>query len=149
MNRRRVSRIVAPSLLFCAAAASSSLAQLTPEQRADPNTGQIPNPSPITQEYYIGPIGLNQSTTGAIVGAVSPDKASLSWYKFTSDGVSPIIFDTYGTHMAFGLNGFGSTNDGELAVYDNTGHYIAGNQGSQTPASGDSSFPPIGAPGPG
>ena len=116
----------------------------TPAQRANPVTGQIPNSSPIAQEYYLGPISIGQSTTGAIVGAVSPNKASLSWYEFQSDGTTPIIFDMYGTEMGYGPpGGFGASNDGELlAVYDSQGNFIADNKGSVSPATGESNIAP-------
>ena len=119
----------------------------TPAQRANPrHPGQIPNSSPIAQEYYLGPISIefDQSTTGAIVGAVYPNKASLSWYEFQSDGVTPSLSTCNGTDMSYGdPSSFGGSNGGVLAVYDSQGNFIADNKGSASPATGDSNLPAI------
>ncbi len=130
------------SVGFVALALASSVAHAvqTPEQRANPSTGQIPNSAAL--EFYAGAIGVNQSVTGNISGAVYPKQASLTWYKYISDGVTPVSFDMYGTSMGFGGGGaFSGGNDGEFAVYDSNGHFIAGNQGVRTPADGDSKVP--------
>jgi autotransporter-associated beta strand protein len=125
-------------------AARAQTTPLTPAQLANPVTGQIPNSSPIAQEYYLGPISAASSVTGTLVGAVYPNKASVTWYQFQSDGVTPIIFDTYGTQVSFGGGfTFGASNDMELAVYNNSGVFIADNKGSVTPASGDSNIPAV------
>jgi autotransporter-associated beta strand protein len=119
----------------------------TPEQRADPSTGQIPNSAAL--EFYAGPVLKNQSVSGYIQGALYPNQASLTWYKYVSDGVTPVSFDMYGTDMGFSLGGFGASNFGELAVYNANGQFVAGNQGARTPADGDSKVAtsgPTGAP---
>jgi hypothetical protein len=103
--------------IVLASAASTALAVLTPEQRANPSTGQIPNPN--AQEYYLGPIGAGSFTSGEIVGAVSGALPSLVWYKYVSDGNSGIAFDMFGSVFGFGGGGvFSGGPDGELALYD-------------------------------
>jgi autotransporter-associated beta strand protein len=120
---------------------------LTPEQLADPSTGQIPNES--FQEYYIGQLSTGQSDTGYIIGAVSGTQASLTWYKYVSNGTSPVIFDMFGSNMSFGVGGFGASNYGELAVYDSQGNLVAATKDGAIPATGDSNIAatvPVGAP---
>lgn len=125
--------------LYLAASSVAALGQ-TPEQRANPSTGQIPNPS--AQEYYYGQAGSNSQSEGVIVGAISGTLASLSWYKFQSDGVTPISFDFFGSSFGFGGGGtFFGGNDSVFAVYNSAGQFIAGNEGVNTPARGDSNIP--------
>jgi autotransporter-associated beta strand protein len=144
--KRRASIIVALGLTPAILQANP----LTPEQRADPSTGQIPNLD--AQEYYDGSISLGQTQTGNIIGAVYPNLASLAWYKFQSDGVTPVIFDMFGSSMAFNEGGgFGASNDSEIGVFDSSGNLIADNKGGNAPAQGDSNVAstiPPGAPNP-
>lgn len=116
--------------------------QLTPEERANPSTGQIPNPS--AQEYYYGPVAPNQQSDGIMIGAISGTKATMSWYKFHSDGVTPISFDFFGS--AFGFGGgpvLSGGNSSVFAVYTPTGQFVAGVESVKGPATGDSNVPPV------
>jgi hypothetical protein len=113
---------------------------LTPEQRAGAN-GQIPNPN--AQEYYLGQINPGDFTSGDIVGAVSGTLPSLAWYKYVSDGTTPVVFDLFGSNFGFSFGGFSGGPDGELAVYDVNGRFVAGNEGAKGPANGDSNLPPL------
>ena len=123
----------------------------TPEQLAGGVVGGQIYTSADAQEYYMGTVSSGQTVTGNIVGGVYPNQPSLSWYKYISDGVTPVTFDMYGTQMAYGYNGFGASNDGELAVFDSQGNFVAENKGSSIPSTGDSNVPaviPAGAPNP-
>ncbi|MGN6369470.1 MAG: dockerin type I domain-containing protein [Phycisphaerae bacterium] len=142
-------RKVSVGVVLLALTSAVASAVQTPEQRADPGTGQIPNADAL--EYYGGTVSLNQSITGYIQGAVYPYQASLTWYKYISDGVTPVSFDLFGSNMGFNVGGFGGSNFGELAVYDSNGRFVGGNQGARTPADGDSKVAitiPEGAPPP-
>ena len=132
--------------LVAISTATLAPAQLTPEDRATPGTGQIPNPS--AQEYYYGPVAGNQQSDGVIIGAISGTLASLSWYKFSSDGVTPISFDFFGS--AFGFGGgpvLSGGNASVFAVYNTSGQFIAGVDAVKGPATGDSNVPPVQVPG--
>ncbi|MGA2441012.1 MAG: hypothetical protein ABSH08_08640, partial [Tepidisphaeraceae bacterium] len=132
------------SLIFAIGVSGFSLAQgqvLTPEQMANPTTGQIPNFS--AQEYYFGSLGIGQSDTEGIVGAVYPNQPSLGWYKYVSNGTSPVIFDMFGSNMGFGGGfAFSAYNYGEIAVYDSQGNLVADNKDGCIPATGDSNVAP-------
>jgi hypothetical protein len=75
-------------------------------------------------EYYAGSITAGNSIVTFHQGAVSGAPASLAWFKFTSDGVSDIIFDTFGSTAAFGFGGFTGDPSTELAVYDANGNFV-------------------------
>ena len=101
------------------------------------------SPIPNAQEYYLGPISAGQSTSGDIIGAVGGTLPSLTWYKYVSDGSTPIVFDMFGSVFGFGGGGvFTGGPDGELALYDVNGHYVAGNESVPAPANGESNIPP-------
>jgi autotransporter-associated beta strand protein len=124
----------------------TSLGQVqTPEQVANPTTGQIPNA--YAQEYYLGQLNSGQSDSGNIVGDFNGTLPSLVWYKYVSDGTTPVEFDMFGSNMGFGGGGsFGAQNYGEVALYDSQGNFIAENSGPRVPASGDSNIQPAPAP---
>ena len=126
---------------------------LTPEQRADPNTGLISTDAygqPLTDNLSVQYYGSSDPNTGALTlsltndtsfqgtltGAVYPNKASVTWYKFSSDGTTPITLNMFGSNIAFGYNGFGSSNDGSMAVFNNQGQFVASNQGAVAPPGG-------------
>ena len=79
----------------------ASATGITPEDRAA--NGKIPNPS--IDEYYLGDLPAASSQQGFISGAVAGQKASVSWYKFQADGVSPYVFDQFGSSYGFGGGG--------------------------------------------
>jgi autotransporter-associated beta strand protein len=141
-------------------ASSARATVLTPEQRADPSTGLIstdaygnPLTDFISYQYYgsqnpynnsiTEALSPNTSTYGTLSGAVYPNKASVTWYKFNSDGTTPISIDMFGSNIALNPGGsFGATNDGSMAVFNNSGGFIASNQGAVAPATGDSNLAP-------
>jgi autotransporter-associated beta strand protein len=121
----------------------TSLGQvLTPEQMANPSTGQIPNA--YEQEYYIGQLTAGQSDSGNLIGAFNGTLPSLTWYKYVSDGTTPVEFDMSGSNFGFGGGGaFSGGQLGEVALFDSQGNFIAQNEGPKIPATGDSTLPPI------
>lgn len=136
---RRLSRSGAVVALVLAGGVPC-LAQLTPQQRAGAG-GLIPNPS--AQEYYLGEVTPGTTVFGSMVGAFSGTKASLSWYKFHSDGVRGIVFDMWGSQIGGGYLGFTWGPDSELAVYNPQGQLVAATEGVRGPATGDSNLPPF------
>ncbi len=80
--------------------------------------------NPANTEFYAGTISTGDSIQTFHTAAVSGAPASLAWFKFTSDGVSDIIFDTFGSTAAFSFGGFGGDPGTELAVYDANGNFI-------------------------
>lgn len=124
-----------------ALASTAALAVDTPEQRAGAG-GQIANPS--TLEYYFGTISAGASSEGVMLPRISGLKANLSWYKFTSDGQTGIVFDTFGSAFGFGGGSvLAGGNTSELAVFDSSGNYIASTEGVRGPATGDSNRDPV------
>ncbi len=75
-------------------------------------------------EYYAGEIAMGDSVATYHTGAVFGADASLAWFKFTSDGVSDIIIDTFGSTAAFGFGGFTGTPSTELAIFDSDGNLV-------------------------
>ena len=87
----------------------------------------IGNPFPANPdhvEYYAGTISQGDSIQTLHQGAVSGAPASLAWFKFTSDGVSDIIIDTFSSTAAFGFFGFTGSPGTELAIYDANGDFV-------------------------
>jgi hypothetical protein len=123
-----------------------AFAVLTPEQRAGAG-GQISNPS--AQEYYLGAATFGNQYQGLMYGAFNGVKPSLTWYKYHSDGVTGVVFDTYGSNVEYGYMGFGSKNDTELAIYNANGQFICSSQGTRAPTTGDSTVMPVPPPGAG
>jgi len=84
----------------------------------------IGNPFPANPdhvEYYAGTIAQGQSIPTFHSAATGGAPASLAWYKFTSDGVSDIILDTFGTTATINFStGSGTT----LGVYDANGDLV-------------------------
>ena len=75
-------------------------------------------------EYYAGTITQGNSIQTFHQAAMSGAPASLAWFKFTSDGVSDIILDTFGSTAAFGFGGFTGSPGTELAIYDANGNFV-------------------------
>lgn len=135
-------RLIGSAVAVALAGAVPATAQVTPEERANPSTGQIPNPS--AQEYYYGPIAPTAQTEGLMIGAISGTRATVSWYKFQSDGVTPLVFDFFGS--AFGFGGgpvLSGGNSSVFAVYDPQGQFVAGTESVKGPATGDTNVPPV------
>ena len=120
----------------------------TPEQMAGGGPGLIYNQSFI--EAYFGQINIGQNDTENTTPEMEGSQSSLVWYKYVSDGTTPVIFDMFGSNMSYG-GGFtlGASNDSEIAVYASNGTLVADNKGGAVPATGDSNVVatvPSGAP---
>lgn len=123
----------------------------TPETLANPNNHYIiptsPTVEPYGEEVYAGTLSIGQSFAPDITGAFEDSKAQVFWFKYIATANTPVIFDMANTLMSAGGAGyspFGSVNDGELALYDSNGHFVAGNQGTLKPANGDTFVPVVG-----
>lgn len=151
MHNDRIGVSCASEFRRCVCAGASSVlvltavafGQQTPEQRSG-GFGQIPNPS--TLEYYLGPIAIGDSAFATMVGRLSGALPSLTWYKFHSDGVTPVVFDLFGS--SFGIQPGGmllpSGPDAELALFDSQGNCYAVTEWVRAPSTGDSNVRPDG-----
>ncbi len=70
-------------------------------------------------EYYAGAITAGNSIQTFHTSSVFGGPSSLAWHKFTSDGVSDIIFDTFGSTAGFDLG------DGKLRIGNTLGVFDA------------------------
>ena len=83
-------------------------------------------------EYYAGSISQGDSIQTFHSPATGGAPASLAWFKFTSDGVSDIILDTFGTSANISFStGTGTT----LGVYDSNGNLVHKQENVRTDAS--------------
>ena len=86
----------------------------------------IGNPFPSNPdhvEYYAGDITFGDSVPTYHSAAVGGAPASLAWFKFTSDGVSDIILDTFGS-TASCPGPWGCNPGTSLGVFDSSGNLI-------------------------
>jgi len=80
--------------------------------------------NPDHTEYYAGSITQGNSVNTFHSSSTGGSPASLAWFKFTSDGVSDIMFDTFGSVATFGFGGFSGRPSTELAVFDASGTLV-------------------------
>jgi len=119
------------SLALCVAATSASAVAVGISGVDTPETiglsvgiGTAFPANPGHTEYYAGSIAQGNSIQTFHTAAVNGAPASLAWFKFTSDGVSDIILDTFGSTATFGFGGFTGNPGTELAVYDANGNFV-------------------------
>ena len=80
--------------------------------------------NPDAVEYYAGTIAMGQSIETYHQAAIFGAPASLAWFKFTSDGVSDVIIDTFGSTASFGFGDWTGNPGTELAIFDADGNFV-------------------------
>ena len=127
--------LVVPSFLPVQAAL------ITPEERSfGPGTEvlrlDLTDFNPDNAEFYEGTIGVGDTKLVTnVTGQFSNlSRASMHWYRFDYDGVTPIIIDTFGEASNFGFGGgiVGSGGgDSELALFDTAGNFLLKNDSAR------------------
>ncbi len=101
----------------------------TPEDYGPPGSINFSNFD--NTEVYEGEVAIGDTKIAFVDPAFSNlSLASLHWYKFVYDGVTPIIIDTIGEDSNFGFGGGGvgvGGGDSELAIYDAAGNFVLNN----------------------
>lgn len=122
MHQRSSILAVAAMLPFGIASANVT----TPEDYGPPGSFNFDNWD--NNEIYEGPIEIGDSALAFVTPAFGGfSLASLHWYKFEYDGVTPVILDTFGEDSIFGFGGgmvgFGGGNS-NMAIYDDQGNFV-------------------------
>lgn len=121
------------SLLFALTAMTpmaSGLANVTtPESYGPPGSFNLSNFD--NNEIYEGPITIGESKLAFVTPAFGGfSLASMHWFKFEYDGVTPVILDTFGEDSIFGFGG-GMVGTGggnsNLAIFDDQGNFVVMN----------------------
>ena len=143
MNRSRLSLICVLSLGLVATHAGADAVGIagtdTPET-IGLSVG-IGNPFPANPdhvEYYAGTITQGGSIQTFHSAATGGAPASLAWFKFTSDGVSDIIIDTFGSTASYDSGGkirIGTA----LGIFDSSGNLVLKQENVRT----DSTTEPV------
>ena len=87
--------------------------------------------NPDHTEYYAGAITQGNSVNTFHSSSSGGAPASLAWFKFTSDGASDIIFDTFGSTASINFTTLRGTT---LGVYDANGNLVLKQENVRTDA---------------